>query len=173
MAREIPVTYPLLFLRYAVPCAGTLVKRGTLAQAEWDRLIAAVAAGRAPAGAERIFKVALAACSLLAIDSGKQAIDAAVVRQYFRAGHDAVIDARSREMGDFSPEACRVWAGRVQSVQSGRAVVETPAGLRTCKTDFVDARVGEWVIVHWDFLVEPVSAEGAARINTRPGAKKG
>ncbi len=168
MAREIPVTDRLLFLKYAVPCAGTLVQRGTITQEQWDRLIAAVAAGQAPAGAERIFKVALAACSLLALDSGKPAIDAAVVRQYFRAGHDAVIDARYQEMGDFDPEACRVWAGTVERISGRSAIVRLPQGMRECRADFLpDARAGEWVVVHWDFLVEQATEQEAQAINGR------
>lgn len=163
---EIAAEDRLLFLRYALPCAGTLVRRGSVSAASIEAAERAVASGSAPAGAEACFKVALAACSLRAKDAGKERIDAAVIREYFRSGHDAVIDARYAEMGDFDPEACRVRAGRVLSVRAGKAVVTLPGGERSCRMDFVpEARPGEWVLVHWGFLVEPVSAAEAQRIN--------
>ena len=165
------MTDRLLFLRYAVPCAGTLVQRGTMEQQAWDELIAAVHAGNAPPDAEKLFKVAYAACSLLALDGGKKAIDSPLIRYYFRAGHDAVIDARYAEMQDFDPEACRVWAGAVTRVAPGKAWVLLPHEERECRTDFVPAaKPGDWVVVHWGFMVEPVTEKEAAQINGR-GAK--
>ena len=82
----------LLFLKYAVPCATTLVKRNTLAQKDYESMLASVISGRPPAGEpEKIFKVAYAMCSAAALENGGE-INAKVIRNYFWFGHDAVVE---------------------------------------------------------------------------------
>ncbi|MBI4182287.1 MAG: hypothetical protein HY520_04955 [Candidatus Aenigmarchaeota archaeon] len=154
--RTLPITDRSLFLRYALPCAGTLVRRGKVTQDWVDELVRAVSGGAAiPQGAEQVFAVACAACSLRALDQGKQAIGPEVIRGYFRKGHDAVIDRRYAEMRDFDPEACRVRTGVVEDVSGSRARVRLGAQVRILRTDlFPRVRAGMRVVAHWDFIVE-------------------
>lgn len=164
---EIEERSRLLFMKYALPCAGTLVKRGDVKQEYADMLMDAVKNGkRIPEGAERIFKVALAACSLLAGDSGKKSIDEDVIRRYFLFGHDEVIGRRYEEMGDFDPQACRVTAGVVESAGRGFAVVRTLGGRKRYRADYCNARKGDTVVTHWDFIVEKTDRETAGRMNS-------
>ncbi len=158
----------LLFMKYALPCAGTLVKRGKLAQQDIDELINIIKTGSAvPEGAENIFKVAMAACSLLAMDKGMKLIDDEVIREYFLFGHDDVIDRRYEEMGDFDPEACRTRAGVVEDVLEGAAIVRTSAGAKEYRTDFADVREGDLVVVHWNFIVERIDKQAADKMDRR------
>ncbi|MBL7160823.1 MAG: hypothetical protein ISS93_03170 [Candidatus Aenigmarchaeota archaeon] len=143
----------LLFLKYALPCGQTLVKRGELSQGKLDSLIQKVSCSLDVPDAERIFKVAYAHCSLLAKRAGKP-IDQKIIRQYFLEKHDEVIDKRFQEMRDFDPVQCQVLRGEV--LEAGeKAVVKTPSGTREFRTDFApDLERGDRVILHWDFVVE-------------------
>ena len=159
----------LVFMKYALPCARTLVKRGNADQTYIDMLIDIVKNnGEIPKDAEKIFKVAFSACSLAAIDDGKSSIDAGIIRKYFLFGHDKVIGSRYEEMGDFDPEACRVRAGVVESVENEKAVVYGPSGRKAFRIDFVpDARKNDIVVTHWNFIVEKTDKETAERMNNR------
>ena len=153
---EIKEDSRLLFMKYALPCAGTLVKRGQVAQKDVDRLINIVKnGGKIPKDVEKIFKVAFSACSLLAIDRKKNNIDSDVIREYFLRKHDDVIDKRHAEMGDFDPESCRIRIGSCESVENGFATVITSQGKKKYRTDFItNPRKNDIVITHWDFIVE-------------------
>lgn|SRR3989338_3463198 len=158
----------LTFLKYAVPCAGTLVKRGTITQDHMDSLREAVKSGQAPKGAERIFKVALSACSLLAIDMGKGVIDDEVLYNYYLFGHDDIIDKRFDEMGDFDAEACRIRAGIVEDVFPGSAVVSNSLGRKEYMTDFAPGiEKGDAVSTHWDFIVEKIDPTVAKKMTDK------
>ncbi|MBI2233256.1 MAG: hypothetical protein HYU56_05010 [Candidatus Aenigmarchaeota archaeon] len=154
---EIEEKSRMLFMKYAVPCAGTLVQRGSARQEYVDMLIAAVKNNRPiPKDAERIFKVAFAACSLIAKDSGKKEIDADIVHQYFLFGHDTAVSKRYGEMGDFDPQACRIRPGVVRKMGNGFAVVENSLGRSRYKADYCDVKEGDLVVTHWDFIVEKI-----------------
>lgn len=159
----------MLFLKYALPCAGTLVKRGVVSQVYVDGLIRKVSSGELPeAGAESIFKVANAMCGFLARKEGKSIIDSGVIRDYFLMKHSEVVDERYALMKDFNPADCRTYAGRVLKAAEGRATVDTPLGEREYRTDFCkDAKEGDTVAVHFDFVIEKVSAETASRMALR------
>ena len=146
----------ILFMKYALPCAGTLVRRGTVTQEYVDSLISIVARGAEPYdGAERMFKVANAVCNDLAEKMGKSSIDSEVIRKYFLLEHARVVDDRYKLMGDFDPVACNTYSGKVVSLDFGKAVVKTRLGSNTYRIDFAnDIREEDEVIVHWDFVVE-------------------
>ena len=81
---EIEEKSRLLFMKYALPCAGTLVKRGSVTKEYINRLIEAVKNNAViPKNAEKIFKVAFSACSLIAIDTGKKEIGEKIIRKYY------------------------------------------------------------------------------------------
>ena len=156
----------LLFMKYALPCAVTLVSRGSVEKDDIENLIDAVKKGRQiPEGAEKIFKVAMSACSLIALDSHKEFIDIDVIHNYFLYGHDDVIDRRFDEMRDFDPEACRVRPGIVKHIFKDSAVVLNSAGEKRYRTDFVpDLKIGDRVATHRDFVVEKISADAEKRM---------
>jgi hydrogenase maturation factor len=153
----------ILFLRYALPCASTLVKRGSTTQENVDRMTGMVSEGIAPEdGAEKIFKVAIAMCNSIARRMGKDTIDAEVIRRYFLMEHSEVVDERYGLMGDFDPVACKTYPGKVISTDGGFAVVETRLGSMRYKTVLArDTKEGDLVSVHYDFVIEKIDAQTA------------
>lgn len=149
---EIDESSRILFMKYALPCAGTLVKRGSVNQKYVDQLVGiASKGGKIPKDAEKIFKVAFAACALIAIDAGKKIIDDNIVRKYFLSKHDKIIGKRYAEMGDFDPDMCRVRKGTVECLENEFAFVNG----KKFRTDFVpEVKNGDEVVTHWDFIVE-------------------
>ncbi len=160
-----------LFMRYALPCAGTLVKRGTIKQEHVDILIDIVKNNRyIPDGSEKIFKVAFSACSLIAMKNGSESIDRNAIREYFLLGHDDAIEKRYGEMKDFDPQACRIKIGHVGLAENGSATVGC-CGTKKYRTDFVpDAKENDIVITHWDFVVERINKAAAEKIKNTLGS---
>jgi len=104
----------LLFLKYALPCAGTLVQRGKISQKSINTAIKQVASDRSPKrNIEKIFKVANKECARIAKKMHKESIDSEVIRRYFLFEHDKVITERFKLMRDFNPSECRVYSGRI------------------------------------------------------------
>jgi hydrogenase maturation factor len=153
----------LLFLKYALPCAGAFIRRGNVSQGYVDGLIKMVAEGNVPAErAETMFKVADAQCEAIATKEGKSSIDSDVIREYFLVEHSRVVDDRFELMRDFDPVACKTYVGVVRSIGSESAVVETRLGKGHYKTLFArGVKVGDKVITHYDFVIEKVSADAA------------
>jgi hydrogenase maturation factor len=153
----------LLFLRYALPCAGTLVKRGNVTKEYIDRLVEQVSQNMVPEGnPEAIFKVANAMCDSVAERMGKSSTDAEVIRRYFLFEHAKVVDDRFELMKDFNPVDCRTYPGRVVLVGDGSAVVETVLGRKEYRTVFAkDVKEGNAVVVHFDFVIEKITESTA------------
>jgi hypothetical protein len=102
-----------LFLRYALPCAETLVKRGDVKKAFVDGLILAVSSGRPiPKGAESMFKTAISNCEGAARRMGRKTIGRDVIRVYFLVDHRKAVEKRFKEKGDFDPLMCNTYIGR-------------------------------------------------------------
>jgi len=148
-------------MKYALPCAGTLVKRGSVTQEVVDDLIQRISEGREiPENAEAVFKVANVMCRLFARNMDKTSIDDDVIRRYFLFEHDYVIDKRHQDVGDFDPEACRTCPGRVLQVKENTLLVKTPQHENEYRRDFVhNIKKGDFVVVHWDFAVEKIDRE--------------
>ena len=161
------ITDRLLFFRYALPCAGTLVKRGTVSQDHVDSLMAEVSENKAPGrGEENLFKVANAMCAVIAKKMGKDSIDADVIRRYFLFEHSKVVDERFELMGDFDPVDCRTYAGKVLEVAKDSALVETKLGRKRYKTLLdKDVKKDDSVAVHFDFVVEKIPNPVAEKMN--------
>jgi len=159
----------ILFLKYALPCASTLVKRGVVTQEHVNSLIALVSDGEVPKeGAENIFKIANAMCESIAGRMGKGAVDAEVIRTYFLLEHSKVVDDRFESMKDFDPVACKTYAGKVAEVNGCFAIVETILGKQRYKTVFAkEVKKNDNVAVHFDFIVEKISAAIAGKMNER------
>lgn len=149
-----------LFLKYALPCGSTLVDRGWIKQKDLDSMLDMLV-NKKPISINlnRVFVVASSTCSLIAMKAGRKEIDSGVIRDYFWNEHDYMVDKRFKEMGDFDPEECRVYPGRVLKV-GNKAEVLTPKGTSSYRKDFVpDIKKGEFVVTHYDFIVEKISKE--------------
>lgn len=158
----------LLFLKYALPCAGTLVKRGNVSKEYVESLVKLVSDGKVPGeNAEAMFKVANAMCDKIAKRMEKDSVDSDVIRQYFLLEHSEVVDDRYELMKDFDPVSCKTYAGRVVSCNNGSAVVETRLGKRDYKAAFAKGvKPGDSVVVHWNFIIEKVPEKYASLMGT-------
>lgn len=139
-----------------MPCAQTFVKRRKISQEDLDIIIKNFSRGKMPKkGFESIFLVANNMLKIIAMKMGKDKIDMKVIRQYYLVDHDKVVDKRYEEVGDFDPIACKIRVGEVLSIKDNKAIIKTEFGIKEYKTDFVKKlRVGDRVIVHYDFIVE-------------------
>ena len=146
----------LLFLKYSLPCAKTLVKRGKISQKEVDDAIKLVGAGKLPRkGFEEVFEVANKECAEAARKMGKRQIDSEVIRNYFLREHDRVVERRFRLMHDFDPKECKIYVGKVLEVKGSLAVVKTPLGVKEYKTILnPEIKENDTVVVHYEYVVE-------------------
>ncbi|MFH1294935.1 MAG: DMT family transporter [Candidatus Aenigmatarchaeota archaeon] len=147
-----------LFLRYALPCADTLVSRGWVEKDVVElELEKAAVTGEAPGTEIRdIFTVAYARCSLIAKQLGKASIDAEVIRMYFWDQHDQVIEERHKEMKDFDKEACRVLPGKVANL-SPLVVEAGPKKMNSENPYNIQLKVGDYVVLHYSRIVEKLT----------------
>ncbi|MBU0530072.1 MAG: HypC/HybG/HupF family hydrogenase formation chaperone [Candidatus Aenigmatarchaeota archaeon] len=153
----------ILFLKYAIPCSSTLVKRGWITQERVDRMYELLKKGEVEERLEDIYLVATSGCKLIALKSGRDITDD-VIREYFLDSHDEVIDKRFKEMGDFDPEECRTHPAKVLSVEKEVEVL-TPKGVRKITNTFEhDLRPGDYVVIHYDFIIERLSKEKAKNL---------
>ena len=117
-------------------------------------------------GAENIFKVGIAMCTIIAMKSGKKTIDADVIRQYFLMEHNKAVDEQFKIRKDFDPVECKTYAGKVVEIKANSALVSTPIGVKRCRTDFARGlKEGDNVAVHSGFAVERISDSIANRMN--------
>lgn len=149
-----------LFLRYALPCAETLIRRGQVGRdvIELELEQAAVTGERPETDAREVFPVAYARCSLIAKQAGKKVIDAEVIREYFWHHHDEAIEERHKEVGDFDKEACRVLLGKVAAVSP--PTVWTSLGKKECENPYgVEFSEGDHIVIHYSRIIEKLSEE--------------
>ncbi len=157
----------LLFLRYALPCAGTLVRRGKVSQDYVNSLIRLVSEDKLPPeGTEKMFIVASTMCSKIANRLGKAEIDQDVIRTYFLFEHGEVVDDRFALMKDFNPVDCKTYPGKVIDVEATSAVVETNLGSKAYSIIFAKGvKPGNSVVVHYDYIIEKISEDAVKRMN--------
>ena len=155
-----------LFLMYALPCAPTLIRRGVARRAKVNALISSVSSGKnVPENAENIFSTALGLCKRLSLGAGKGKIRKSDIRKYFLFEHDKAIATRFRKFGDFDPEKCRTYPGKVLSVGRGFASIATPRGTGKYRMDFIPVCTPlDYVVVHRNFAVEKISKSLSDRL---------
>lgn len=147
-----------LFLRYSLPCADTLVKRGWVERdiVELELENAAITGSIPNIDVRDIFTVAFARCSLVAKQMGKDSIDKDVIRKYFWEKHDEAIAEQHKQMGDFDKVECRITHGTVKSVSP--LIVEVDGNEKTCQNQYrLDISEGDHVVIHYSRLVEKIS----------------
>jgi hydrogenase maturation factor len=157
----------LLFLKYALPCASTLVSRGNTTQAYIDKLIRMVSQGKVPKEkAEKMFKVANVMCDHWAKKMHKDVIDDSVIRKYFLLEHSQVVDDRYELMKDFNPVDCKTYPGKVMKVNGSSAMVKTRLGTKRYRTTFAkEVKEGDVVVVHYDFIIEKAPKRYVNKMN--------
>ncbi|MFC2143375.1 HypC/HybG/HupF family hydrogenase formation chaperone [Candidatus Aenigmatarchaeota archaeon] len=149
------------FMKYAVPCAQTLVDRCVINKEKLDEMFDMMKNElEIPDNEEDKFKVAMAHCSLVAMRAGKKEIDKESMQQYFFFEHDDTIDKRHEEMGDFDSEFCRTFPAIVKKINVPTATVDVMGKERNVKADFVsDVIVGDKVVIHRDFITEKIDED--------------
>lgn len=159
---DLPIKDKELFLRYAIPCGGVLVDRGSVSQKTMDQLKGDLLSGR-PIGQDlgKIFQVGVRMLNLLAYRRGKTAIDQNTIRRYFWFEHPDCVREQAKTHPDVVPEQCIVLPARV--LKAGKeTLVRTPLDDRKVKQDFVpDIKPGEWVMVHYSYIVERITEKQA------------
>jgi hydrogenase maturation factor len=151
-----------LFLKYALPCASVLVKRGWVSQKEADKLEKMILENKdIDVDLGDIFMVATSMCGLLARKMNKSEIDDEVIRSYFWYYHDEVVDERFKQIGDFDPVLCRTYPAKVLSISEYEIKVKTPRGEVVCHKSFEDVKPEEFVIIHYDYIIERIDEQTA------------
>ncbi|OGI12401.1 hypothetical protein A3K64_01050 [Candidatus Micrarchaeota archaeon RBG_16_36_9] len=154
----------VLFMKYALPCSPTLVKRGSVSRYEIKKLIKIISQGeKVSSSPEKLFKTAYSMCVGIAKSLGKSNVDKNVIRKYFLFEHDKIVDRRYDEFGDFNAMRCRTFAGIV--VNTNKMIVQTIIGRRKYRNDLVSGlKKGDSVVVHRDFVVERINERLAKKL---------
>lgn len=161
MGNYLPVKDKELFLKYAIPCGRVLVKRGAITQKFLDEMRErVVSGGKLRDEYVNSFKVALFQLSEIARREGKEEINYETIRKYFYSKeHDNAIEWSSKFNKYVDEKLCRVKPGRILEIDHD-AIAETPLGELKIKLDFIpDAKVGDYVTVHYDHGCEIISEE--------------
>jgi hydrogenase maturation factor len=159
----------LLFLKYALPCAGWYVYIGTMKQERLDELVSMVSEKKVPEeDVEGIFKVAKFFCVMDAREKGKSGVDSETIRNYFQFKHNKQVEEAEAKVKDGTPQIdSRTYAGKVIAVGDGSARVRTllKGNEKEYKTSFQkDTMEGDLVVVHYNFIVEKISEDAAKRM---------
>jgi len=156
----------LLFLRYALPCAETLIKRGIVSKDYIRKLMKNISFNeKIPKDSERIFKTANLMCIKIAKKLGKKSIDEIAIRKYFLFEHDKIVDKRYKIFRDFDSLACMTYPGRILNLKNRRALVQTTIGKKKYKTNLIQGlKTGDNVVVHRNFVVEKINENLAKRL---------
>jgi hydrogenase maturation factor len=159
----------MLFLKYALPCSETLVKRGVISQNYRKKLIKVVFLNKKiPENSEKKFKTANIMCEKIAKKLGKKAIDEVIIRKYFLFNHDKAIKSRYKIFKDFDSLLCRTYSGKVIKLKNRNALIETIIGKRSYKTIFVPKlKIGNYVVVHRNFVVEKIDENLAKKLENK------
>jgi hydrogenase maturation factor len=159
----------LVFLRYALPsmvgkagglgsCSGMPIN---FTESQISEFVKQVSEDKVPElDIGKTFRVANAMCTLIATKMEKSEIDEEVIREYFLFEHNGFVIRRSEEGEKFDHIACKTYAGKIIRVNDGLALVHTSAGEKEYLTSFLkNAKVGESVAVHFDYIAERISSE--------------
>ena len=165
----LPIKDKELFLRYAIPCGRVLVKRGELEKGLLERLGSSVKTGKEiEIPVENVFRVATSMCSIIAKRTGKNEIDAEVIRRYFLLEHEKAIKWRQQIRPELKVSECLVYPGRVIKIDSQGIIVKTKLGEKTFRGDFIERlQKNDWVSVHYDYISEKIKASYANKILSR------
>lgn len=156
-----------LFLRYAVPCGGVLVKRRSLTRERLNYLEKCAVEGMEPEGdLENDFKIGVRMLMLTAQRMGKNSIDREVIRKYFWKDHKKCVEWRAKMLPDVNPEKCLVGSGKVVSVDGDDVLVDSGEERKKVNKRFEpNIKEDDWVVTHYDYIVEKVTPEQASKAN--------
>jgi len=159
------VTNKRLFLKYAFPCGKVLVSRGNITKEFLDEIKESIVKNK-PLKEDYIkpFKVALFFSSDIAKKQGKKIIDEEVIHKYYLEGHDEVVEWRADLKPDIVVSSCRIKPGKILNTNKD-ATVKTPIGTMEVKLDFIpNAKIGDFITVHYDYGCEIISEELAKKL---------
>ncbi len=172
----------LLFFKYTLPCllpgqpvrltGGELMRE--VSESRIKGFILQVSEGKVPdIDISKTFRTAYPLCEMIATTMGKSSIDAEVIREYFLLEHNAMIPARIAEGEKFDSVACKTYAGRILSINGNRAVLDTDAKKKDYDVSLLkDARVGDRVATHFDYVSDKISAEMEMKMRGKSGANR-
>ncbi|MEK9166005.1 MAG: HypC/HybG/HupF family hydrogenase formation chaperone [Patescibacteria group bacterium] len=150
----------LLFLKYAFPCAGITLARGHICQKEYDKLERAVKKNQLIdwQTLQKIFAPAFRRIKKMSCLTGQNIFDAQTIRDYYLKYHNKFIDENEGSY-KYAPPAlkqlCRVERAKIIDVQSDCYIVKIGQKLRpVSKMICLNAKVGDWVSVHYGYAVE-------------------
>lgn len=146
------VTEPLLFLKYAVPCASVFLSRGKITKEFLSQMTQDVSKGVVKDEYLKTFKTALAFCTAIARTKGKSSIDREVIHAYFLERHNQLLPSIARP--DVPRDLCRVRTGEVIS-NNKKLLVKTKEGEISLDARFIPkAKPGDKVSFHYNFACE-------------------
>ena len=146
-----------LFLRYALPCANTLIERGETTKDEIEKMKKILQKGEEISNdAIKKFKVAYAFCKELGKKLNKNPMDEEVIRKYFWFEHDYLVDLMGADID------CKVYPARIEKIENKKAFVITPIGKMECKIELIkNLKKNDWVTIHRKYVVEKISEKDA------------
>lgn len=152
----------IYFLRYAYPCSHILCNvRGEIGEEDFE-ILRLAALGERETNKEKLEKIfwrAFERIEKIAEELGKDKWDISVIREYFRARHNTVLD--DSDYPDSFKEQCKVYEGEVIDMKNGDMVVAYASGTdgkkkkRRVRKDYLEnIRVGDRVTIHWGYAIE-------------------
>jgi hypothetical protein len=147
------------FLRYAYPCLFIAKQRGEVDAALMESLRVSAVNDQPVDRAllEKVFFRAFRRMKAVADEMKKDVWDKEVIKDYFVDRHNMIIDA-GLETYAKAPETlknlCRVQTGKVVAKKGDILIVDLGSQRRPVNSDFVNAKVGDVVTVHYGYAVE-------------------
>lgn len=167
--KVLPIKNKELFLKYAIPCGGVLVRRGELKKELLSDLTLRVEHGQdVNSPIENNFKVASRMCTILAKKMGKAEIDDEVIRRYFMFEHEKAIEWRKQIHPDINIRDCMVYPGKVIKADDGKVLVKTPLGEAFFNNVFdKELNAGDKVTTHYDYVSEKAKTDHIGKMMNR------
>lgn len=155
------------FIKYAYPCAHILCTvRGDVSEEEFKEMEDAAIHNKAMDRdyLERVFFRAFDRIKKIAEERGKDKWDLEVIKEYFVGRHNSVL--MDSDYPESFREMCRTYKAEVVSEEDGEIVVkylseDGKEKKRKVKKDyFPELKIGDKVIIHWQYAVERIKKDG-------------
>lgn len=155
------------FLVFSLQCCSNPLNRIHISSEDEARVKKLISDGMLPEeGFEQRFREAYPFCSIIAAELGKGSIDLEVVEKYFYYQHNYTLDHDLKEGLTFRDSVdCKVYPGRIISMDGRSADVLTPVGTLKCDRQFVmDLPKDTMVAVHRGVIAKQITPEDFHRM---------